>query len=43
MQSDITAVSIIAVFLIAAAIIIDTYGQKTLHWQLSYTLWYVQL
>ena len=34
MQSD-TTVSIAAVFLIAAAIIITTHGQKTLHWQLS--------
>ena len=34
MQSDTTVVSIAAVFLIAAAIIIATYGQKTLHWQL---------
>ena len=36
MQSDTTTVvSIAAVFLIAAAIIISTYGQKILHWQLS--------
>ena len=34
MQSDITVASIAAVFLIAAAIITATYGQKTLHWQL---------
>ena len=35
MQSDTTVVSIAAVFLIAAAIIIATCGQKTLQWQLS--------
>ena len=35
MQSDTTVVSIAVVFLIAAAIIIATHGQKTLHWQLS--------
>ena len=34
MQSDTTVVSIAAVFLIPAAIVIATYGQKTLHWQL---------
>ena len=32
MQSDTTVVSI--AFLIAAATIITTHGQKTLHWQL---------
>ena len=31
MQSDTTVFSIAAVFLIAAAIIIATHGQKTLH------------
>ena len=30
---DTTIVSIAAVFLIAAAIVIVTHGQKTLHWQ----------
>ena len=35
MQSDTTVFPIAAVFLIAAAIIIATHGQKTLHWQLS--------
>ena len=35
MQSDSTVVSIAAVFFKKAAIIIATYGQKTLHWQLS--------
>ena len=36
MQSDTTVVSIAAAiyFLIAAAIIIVTYDQKTMHWQL---------
>ena len=34
MQSDTTVVSIATIFLIAAAIIIATHGQKTLHWQL---------
>ena len=34
MQSDTTVVSIAAVFLIAAAIILATYGKKILHWQL---------
>ena len=34
MQSDNTVFSIAAVFLIAATIIIATYDQKTLHWQL---------
>ena len=35
MQSDNTAVSIVAVFVIAAAIMIATHGQETLYWQLS--------
>ena len=35
MLSDTTVVSVAGVFLIAAAIIIATHGQKTLHWQLS--------
>ena len=35
MKSDTTVVSIAAVFLVAAAFIIATHGQKTLHWQLS--------
>ena len=34
MPSDTTVVSIAIVFLVAAAIIIATHGQKTLHWQL---------
>ena len=34
MQSDTTVVSVATVFLIAAAIIIATKGQKKLHWQL---------
>ena len=34
MQTDTTVVSIAAVFLIAAAIIIATYRKKTLHWHL---------
>ena len=34
MQSDTTVVSIVTVFLIAAAIIIATYSKKTLHCQL---------
>ena len=32
---DTTVVSIAAIFLVAAAIIIATHGQKTLHWKLS--------
>ena len=35
MQSDSTVVSIAVAFFKNAAIIIATYGQKTLHWQLS--------
>ena len=35
MQSDTTFVSIAAIFLKNAAIIIATHGRKTLHWQLS--------
>ena len=35
MQSDTIAVSIAAVFLKKADIIIATHGQKTLQWQLS--------
>ena len=34
MQLDTTFVSIATVFLLAAAIIIAAYGQKTSHWQL---------
>ena len=35
MQSDTAVVSTAGVFLIAAAIIIATHGQKSLHWQLG--------
>ena len=35
MQSDTTVNSIAAVFSKKSAIIIASYGQKTLHWQLS--------